>query len=346
MSILHITPALPPAINGLGDFSKILVDNLKEKGFKKNSFLVYDKDQSNDEVEEAVIQLNRKDLYGDLEKLRPDTIILHYVGYAYEKNGLPFYLYLGLEKYKKNYVCKILVFFHELYSSSYNPFKLPFYSHYFQKKIVEKLYNLSFITFTNCEVYKTMLQKLIKKRTSNNICTGIYSNIPDNLFKSEIDKINHLMAVFGSNTRRRAVYTNRGFLNLLEKIKVKEIYDIGPGSVSFSHPSINFVAKGSLPPNEVAILLNKARFGAIEYPADILGKSGIFSAYAAFGVIAINLNLKEGILYDKLVEGKNYFTLDTNIIEADFEIIEEEIKKWYSTRSTKQITKVIAKYLI
>lgn len=346
MSILHITPALPPSINGLGDFSKILVDKLKERGYTKNSFLVFHKDASNAGIEEPIIELNRKELYSDLENLRPDRIILHYVGYAYQKHALPFYLYTAINRYKDNYVCRVIIFFHELYSTSYNPFKLPFYSYYFQKQIVRKLHNLSYITFTNCEVYKLMLKKLLKKQPSNNICTGIYSNIPDNLYNPEVEKVNHLMVVFGSNTKRRDVYNHPGFSNLLERIRIKEIVDIGPGSVSFNHPSINFIAKGSLKPLEAAVLLNKARFGAIEYPADLLGKSGIFSAYAAFGVIAINVGATNTKLFDELMEGKNYFNLNSEIPETSFEITQKEILKWYSTRSADTITQVIAKYLV
>ncbi len=103
MHIVHITPALPPAINGLGDFSKILVDNLKEKGYKKNTFLIVGIDPGNKAIEEPVVQFNKNNLYQKLESLAPYTIILHYVGYAYSRYGVPFYLSEALKTYKENY---------------------------------------------------------------------------------------------------------------------------------------------------------------------------------------------------------------------------------------------------
>jgi hypothetical protein len=345
MKIVHITPALPPTINGLGDFSKILVDNLEEAGFTKNTFLVVDKGESAAIIEDEIIEFTKESLLQQLESLNPDTILLHYVGYAYQKHGMPFYLYQVLKKYKTNYSCKILIFFHELYSTSYNPLSLPFYSSYLQKKLVKQLYGLSFVTFTNCQVYQIILQNLLGKTRSNNICTGIYSNIPDHLYDPSIKKRDTLMVVFGSVSRRNAVYQSSGFANFLRKTNIEEIVDIGPGTIAFNNSSVRFVAKGALRFDEVAPILNRARFGAIEYPAEILGKSGIFSAYTAFAVIPVNVSMGKKKLYDSLVEGKNYFNLKSALVPADFDKIEKDIKEWYNTRSTKQISKVVANIL-
>ena len=39
-TIVHIAPTLPPVVNGLGDFCKILADNLQNEGNVKNLFFI------------------------------------------------------------------------------------------------------------------------------------------------------------------------------------------------------------------------------------------------------------------------------------------------------------------
>jgi hypothetical protein len=190
-----------------------------------------------------------------------------------------------------------------------------------------------------------MLEELLGDAPCNVVCTGIFSNISDDYYNKVEAKENSLMVVFGSYSKRLEVYKNPRFIETLKKRNIKEIYDIGPGLISFSHPFITYTAKGALPPAKAAALLNKARFGAIDYPAELLAKSGIFSAYAAFGVIAINTSREKEKLFDNLVCCKNYFNTKTEIRDADFETIQKEVTDWYSTRSSSQITTIISKFL-
>src|SRR6186997_351234 len=203
--LVHITPTMPPAVNGLGDFCSLLVNNIRSKGYNNNVFFLRNYDFENIEGNELV-KFTPEDFYENLLKHKPSIIILHYVGYGYNAKGLPFYLVRGLEEYKKKNKCKVLVYFHELYASSTNPLQLPFYTNFLQKRIVKKLYSIADITFTNCELYQELLYDLTPADEYKNICTGMCSNIPEHMYDPAMKKEENTLLVFGSFERRDAVY--------------------------------------------------------------------------------------------------------------------------------------------
>jgi len=344
--LVHISPTMPPAVNGLGDFCSLLANNMQRKGYKDNVFFLRFYDFENT-LESEIVKFTPENFYENLLKHKPSAIILHYVGYGYNAKGLPFYLVRGLEEYKKKEKCKVLVYFHELYSSSTNPLQLPFYTNFLQKRIVKKLYSIADITFTNCELYQELLYDLTPVEENKNFCTGMCSNIPEHMYDPSMEKEESTMLVFGSFERRNAVYQNLVFKKLMERLGIENIYDIGPGKPSLNHSEINFYSKGPLTAKEVAFYLNKAKYGAIDYPPHLLGKSGIFSAYCGFGVIPINTSQEKKPLYDGLIEGKNYFNPDTDFenVMTDYKRVKKEISAWYKLRDQNTIANSFIKQL-
>lgn len=343
--IIHIAPALPPVINGLGDFCKILADNLEREGYTDHVFVVRKPPGLNND--NGIYAFEPQNFYEVLSKHKADVVVLHYVGYAYNRNGIPFYLVSALRKYKAVVQCRILVFFHELYSSSNSLLKLPFYTGRLQKRIVRELCGIADAIFTNCSSYNDRLKKVLHDDTFNAICTGIFSNIPDNLYNDRIPKQEGSMVVFGSFHRRKAVYENPLFLKVLENLKINSLYDIGPGKNHFSHRMVNFYVLGSLDPGDMAIYFNKIKYGALNYEAHLLGKSGIFSAYAAFGVIPINLFPVDYSLKDGLVDGKNYFSWSRTVCPEAFTggMVRRELLAWYNTHNQQAVANKIKTHL-
>ena len=340
-TILHITPSMPPEINGLGDFCYILSRNLEREGYTDQAFLVRKHPALN----------TIKNIYafapGNFEKaldaFRPEVVLLHYVGYGYSAQGTPWYLVRGLRNYKRKSGCRMLVFFHELYADSNSIFKLPFYTHRLQKAIVKQLYALADSTFTNCDSYTQLLKRIGDKTSDKTICTGIFSNVPDNLFDDGLAKDPQSMVVFGSLARRKLVYNHSWFVSLLQDLEVKRLYDIGPGDVAFTAPGIAWNKMGPLAAVELAGCLNSVNFGCLCYKPHLLGKSGILSAYAAFGVIPINLNYSGDSPGDGLVEGRNYFSRATgirpnNIMEDD---ARRQLRIWYNSHNQYAVSEKI-----
>lgn len=329
---------MPPTINGLGDFCHILAANLEKAGYSDHVFMLR---QSAPDSQRPNIEIFRADnFYDKLSKHTADVVILHYVGYAYDRRGLPFYIVNGLRKYKDNESVRLLIFFHELYASDTSPFKLPFYTNQLQKLIVSQLWHLADSTFTSCSRYQELLQKVVGADDAKTLCTGIFSNVPDDLYDEQSPKENDSLLVFGSAHRRNAVYGHRQFPDLISRLRIKRLYDVGPGQTNCELREVDIQKKGALPQQELASCLNAVKFGALSYPPHLLGKSGIFSAYAAFGVIPFNLPPIDRPLCDGLVEDKNYFSAASKTAAHNLndDAARKEILKWYHTHDQKAVT--------
>jgi hypothetical protein len=234
-----------------------------------------------------------------------------------------------------------------LYSSSKSAFRLPFYTNVFQKSIVRQLCRLSDATFTNCNHYSNLLKEVAQSNSFRPICTGIFSNIPDDLFDKQALKEEDSLIVFGSLPRRNAVYNNCNFLEVLKRLKVRKLYDAGPGKIQFAQEGIDVHILGALTTEALAHYLNLAKFGALSYKPELLGKSGIFSAFAAFGIIPINLLETGQPLNDGLIKGKNYFNCKMILDDGNLRIdsYKHEMLTWYQTRNQKAVTLKVKEHL-
>jgi hypothetical protein len=285
--------------------------------------------------------------YDILCEQKPDVIIVHYVGYAYNRYALPFYLISALRQFKQRFKCRLLVFFHEIYSWSTSLLKLPFYTEWIQRYIVRRLVTIADKSFTNCAPYRALLNEIMGEDQRQHMieCTGIFSNIPDDLFNASVSKDEKTLVVFGSLHNRQSVYRNKSFPYVLQRLDIDTIYDIGPGDIDLEDCVVRVIKKGALPSDAVAWHFNKAKYGALSYKPELLGKSGIFSAYAAFGIIAINLVDEDRPLHDDLEEGSNYFNVKS-ISKADRGPCEaDKIREWYGTRNQRMIAAKIRMHL-
>src|SRR5437879_828476 len=136
MEILQIVPRLPPTISGVGDYSFLLAQELRRAHDIETRFIVSDPswedsteraENGNRKVESEldgfpVYRLQRRSADQLLFVLSAagmaPTVLLHYVGYGYEKRGCPFWLVNGLEAWRKAQSSRRLVtMFHELFAS-------------------------------------------------------------------------------------------------------------------------------------------------------------------------------------------------------------------------------------
>ncbi|MDT3403492.1 hypothetical protein [Mucilaginibacter terrae] len=341
--IVHITPTLPPVINGLGDFSYLVSQSIGELYEAEQFFLVVNKPPGN--IDDNVSEFNAGNLYNKLIDARPDAVILHFVGYAYQIKGLPFYMPKALQKLKKETNCKVLVYFHELYATSNNILSTAFYTSYLQKAIVKQLYAVANQTFTNCVLYKGILSAALNGKPNTVIVTGLCSNIPEAYYNTHIAKEASSMVIFGSQTSRSAIYGNPFFNRVIKDSGIKTIYDIGAGSMNYYSPDVDFRPLGKLAAEDIAPYLNKSAYGAYDYAPHIIGKSGILSAYAAFSVVPINFSaIKEKVL-DGLVPEKEYFDTASALPVHDMNTACTGLQNWYKQRTQKSIASTIIQHL-
>jgi hypothetical protein len=90
-----------------------------------------------------------------------------------------------------------------------------------------------------------------------------------------------------------------------------------------------------MPSDVVGEVLQHAKFGFLAYPVDLLGKSGVFAAYAAHGVVPIVLSEKKGTFED-LEPGRHFLhglTLEENVGADTLASIQTELFRWYASHS-------------
>lgn len=80
-----------------------------------------------------------------------------------------------------------------------------------------------------------------------------------------------------------------GHSRQLRAMGVDEVLEIGPGAAAAQRVGpLKHQFLGRLPAQEVAGVLQSARFALLDYPAHCLGKSSVFAAYAACGNAVLN----------------------------------------------------------
>ncbi|MRX45673.1 hypothetical protein [Pedobacter puniceum] len=324
-SILIISPQYPSATNGLGDYSSIIGEY-----FKKEFKVIYVGFKQPEPVEVAPYICIRS--FSSLQEIlshhQIDIIFLNYVNFAYHPKGLPFKLLRELQLIKsKGY--KLCIFFHELNASSHKPWQLVFWTKPLQQYIYKHLLNIADLAFCSNE----RVRKILAKHQHPNLYKkAVFANIPESVEPIVFEQRSRSAIVFGTLNRRKKVYENAKELNaFIASRNIKEIVDIGPGDVKSVIGYIRCPKRilGKLSASEIAAEFAKHTWALIDYPPSLMEKSGIFAAYAAYGLITYNTDSSDKIVQD-LVDGKHY--LSENSLDSplcDDKTISKNIQLWY-----------------
>jgi hypothetical protein len=132
---------------------------------------------------------------------------------------------------------------------------------------------------------------------------------------------------------------------IIAALGIETIFDVGPrlSPVPRTLAGASVISKGVLPQDAVSELLQLAKFGFVVYPLDFIGKSGVFAAYAAHGVVPIVFSEKQGA-FDRLQPARHFLDglrLGTLAGAEHLASIQGKLFTWYTSHSLK----VQAKYL-
>ena len=289
VTLLHIVPRLPPAIDGVGDFAVSLGMKLEEKLNLRSLFLSADElpEKSKDALAERLAALNC------------DRILLHYSGYGYHPRGVPAWLVDGMQSISESRDLPISVFFHELWVSSV-PWKTPFYFALAQRHLVRRLLTLASASYTSAPRMKRLLERFGKSAA----LAPIPSSIPS-IPAGRTSNSNQLTAlIFGQeHTRVRSVKAHSVLLrSLANSGRLSGLRLIGkgahPGSadhasaVSCINPRLVATAADTSP-EETGREFAHADIFLSFYPLDFLTKSSTVMAAFACGCPVI-LPLQNG----------------------------------------------------
>jgi hypothetical protein len=276
-------------------------------------------------------------LHSLLTKTKASAVLLHFSGYGYQKRGVPLWLVQGLRNWSRRAGgISLLTVFHELYATG-RPWQSSFWLSPAQILIARSILDLSSEVITPTEIFRNRL--LEWSRGSQIRCMPVFSNVGEAGCGSQPAARAAKAVVFGLGgveNRLFGPYRQR-VERIVEMMEIEEIIDIGPRLLSppTSLAKAPVISKGALPRDRVSDVLAQARFGFVAYPFDVLGKSGVFAAYAANGVIPVVFADRRRS-YDGLEAGRHFLDalrLETNLDADQLAGIQRRLFDWYESHS-------------
>jgi hypothetical protein len=351
MQLIQVVSRLPPAIDGVGDYSCLLARQLRAAHGIHTTFVVCDPEWKMSETEPSpaaidgfpVHQLKQQSA-GELWRLlsqpqMPALALLQYVGYGYQKRGCPVWLARGLRAWKNENQKsgrQLLTMFHELYASG-PLWSSAFWASPVQKWITKSLAQMSAHGFTNLAVNARILKRLTARAGNDFSVLPVFSNVgePEKIpgWKERPPRL----IVFGSAGQRRKVYFEgwAGLEKTCRALGLDEIVDIG-APLSLPQLSVRISRRGILPGAEVSREMLNARAGFFVYPTAYLGKSGIFAAYAAHGLLPVTVEARSMKNEDALNAGEHFLRAD-DLGGSDAGKIAAGARRWYQANGTKNL---------
>lgn len=223
------------------------------------------------------------------------AVVLHYSGYGYHPRGLCGWLLREVQALRAQQPrFRLVVVYHELFASG-PPWRSAFWLSRVQASLAARLARQADALWTNTEHHARWLQHAAAVEVH---CTPVFSNVGEPEPAVPPRTRAPRAVVFGApSTRRRALQGLQPFHATLRRLGVEELVEVGSGAAAASDPA--FERLGATLPCRHAGLLNvpalrelllSSRFGVIDYCADLLGKSGVFAAYAAHGCVVLDTN--------------------------------------------------------
>lgn len=341
-NVYSIVPRLPPAIDGVGDYALNLARQLRKDFGIQTHFIVGNSTWLGaSEIEGfPVSQVTNNSANALFEVLsdRPFPVLLHYVGYGYAKRGCPIWLVNGLQRWKSLYPQRSLVtMFHETYASGSPPWTSSFWLSPLQKSLAARLTQLSHCCITNNQTYANILIELSNGKHTKIDALPVFSNIgePKKLLSwSERQK---RLIIFGSVPQRSKVYQqSKETLHFICQIlDIQEILDIGTPT-QFTPQSIGEVPIlkiGEQPATKISDIMGGAIAGFLNYDPNFLGKSTIFAAYCAHGMLSINAT-DNNLLTDQIISAdqRPYWVSSTSQLKniKTMQTIVNNASLWYA----------------
>lgn len=340
-AVLQLVPRLSGQLDGVADYARALGAALQSGGGTRVSYL------SGDPTDDLVVAHDTEPVsrvgsrsntalnsaLGQFSSAKgARAILVHYVNYGYASRGCPFWLVRGLSEWKRRFPgIRMVTMFHELYASG-PPWRSSFWLSPMQRILARLMYSLSDAVVTNREASRRWLEKGGSAARRIRVmpvfsCLGEPAKIVD-----WHERRAQLVVAGSSGACDRAYGASRSQLELAcTTLGIQEVVDIGArtGPIPARIGNAKVSALGHLSPVEASSVLSQARAGFIDYPSGFLGKSTVFAAYAAHGVVPVVSKL-HGTDEPGLAESAGYWVPDSGEVPADFAAIACKARNWYS----------------
>lgn len=345
--VIQIVPHLPPKVSGVGDYAKLLVEQLYIDWDVRTNFLL-PKLAHDVEVDSSFTQvgfIEAKSVNGLFESLLRCTVganlvVLHYVGYGYSQNGSPTWLIDGLEYWKAKYPTdRLVTMFHEIAASG-PPWSRAFWSSSRQKHLAQRLVQISDRILTSKRSYAEILQSYAPERFATIPSLPVFSTVGELQNPSNLSERTRRLVIFGGRSKRSKVY--KGSLEQLRQIcrylNIRQIFDIGSplDSLPTNINTVPITVAGCLSREEISAIFADSIAGFFSYHPAFLGKSTIFAAYCAHRVIPVSANMsdlsEEGLQPGRHYALPNQYNTEKNDM-ALMQAISDNAFAWYQGHS-------------
>jgi hypothetical protein len=271
-------------------------------------------------------------------------VVLHYVGYGYDRTGAPEWIAKGLEELlEERLKFSLVTIFHELYASSM-PWRRAFWYSHKQKRMARLLRTISSHAMCTTERSENILRcwtpeaDLIRLSIPSGVGEPLNSEVPD------WPRRRNALIVFGRGHSRKLAYGYHRLLQALcARLSIKEIIDVGPSLAKLPRfKDVSLSQVGVLPSERISELLSECRYGFLYYPSDYLAKSSIFAAYCAHRVATFVPSARP-VSSDGLENGR-HFVVARDAIDGPvmLETVADEAHEWYQSHSIRQHTSWLA----
>jgi hypothetical protein len=289
MRIVFICGSLERGVDGVGDYTCLLSQELVALGHKVDIIALNDGHISNQIIQNPDLPFSivrfgiqvswkkRMQLASDLlHKFSPDWVSLQYVSFGFHQKGIPFFLPSRLSKLGKTHRWHLM--FHELWNGDNQNSKL---SHrllgLFEKKIVFGL--LRQLEPLLCTTSNQLYNQWLKCEKIDNQILPLFSNIRSQKDKQSFPSVmENTVATFGqleSEELGRELIS--GALKMADGRSLKWRV-LGLAGAKWENvlreKGISFVSSGKLGEEELSFALRSCRFGLASTNIYRIGKSG------------------------------------------------------------------------
>lgn len=351
--LIQVVPQRTEEPNGVADYALALAHALRECNSIDSVFLSATSAAcalpKQDEWNTVTLPNQQSRVLADaIQSLSIETkaraVLLHFSGYGYQKRGVPVWLENGLQIWKRQAAqVPLLTIFHELYATS-RPWQSAFWLSPIQKQITRSILHLSSVAITPTKLHGKWLSRWTNGDENKIVAAlPVFSNVGEPSLGLSPSARDPTAVVFGlAGVEDRLFGTYRPDVErIVSMLGIEAILDVGPrvSLMPGKLAKIPIASKGALPQHAVSDLLQQARFGFVAYPVDVIGKSGVFAAYAAHGVIPIVLSEQSRLIsLDGVRPGQHFLDglrLTAGVGADELALIQRALFSWYMSHSSR-----------
>ena len=352
--IVQIVPKRTSRSDGIGDYAVHLAQGLSRHHGLETVFVSgtpdADEPRSTDGWPTCSITARTSEAFlaalGASASLRQVTaLVLHVSGYGYAKRGAPIWLLRAMREWRVRKPSIILVtILHELYAQG-SPMNSSFWLGPLQRRVTQGLWHLADAGLTTNSVYRDELIAWRPEMANSLALMPVPSNVGEPERVVPFHERPSRAAVFGTSGNAAVIYGRHGVhvADIIDAHGIDEVVDIGSRQQAIPKRIGNARVRacGRLAAGEVSDVLMRCRLGLIAYDAARLGKSGIFGAYAAHGVVPVCLSSTKPA--DGLIANRQLLLPSgSEEIMPDLAAVQPHIRTWYTQHSKQKLAATVA----